>query len=68
MSAYLKTICDSSYIKPVNNGDFDACKEQGECASDQAYRRDQNPYPPGTGEFDSWDFGWCNSFMELGSK
>ena len=65
MSVYLRTIVDGSYLKPVHCFNFEACKEQGEAASDQGFRRDQNPYPENTGEHRSWNYGWDNSMTEL---
>jgi len=65
MSIYLKTICDDSYRNPIYVGDFEACKEQGEASGDQVIRRSDNPYPAGSGEYDSWDFGWTHSLTQL---
>ncbi len=64
MSAYLKTICDGTYIKPIYNEQKD-CEEQGEAASDQCYGRDQNPYPSHSVQNRWWDWGYCISIINL---
>ncbi len=65
MSAYLRTVCDNLYRNPVFTGDFGSCADQGEASSDQGVSREDNPYPEGTGEHDSWDYGWGNSLRNL---
>lgn len=65
MSAYLRTILEGLFTKPIFEGDLEACNEQGEAAGDQAYGRDQNPYRKGTQSYEWWDAGWCESTDEL---
>lgn len=64
-SFYLKTICQGLECKPSFLGNLSACQEQGEAASDQAFRRDQNPYPIHLAENRFWDYSWTNSLVEL---
>ena len=66
-SAFLQTIYGDLYIKPVFT-DLKDCCEQGQAASSQAYRRDQNPYPKGTAQREWWDGGHCNETDELTAK
>ncbi len=40
------------------SGNLDACKNQGIVAWGCGMTPDSNPYPPNTGECDSWAFGW----------
>ena len=61
---YLKIIIDNLYIMPVFE-DLDDCMVQGEAAGEQAYGRDQNPYPQGTTRHEWWDAGWSKSLDEL---
>ena len=65
MSAYLDTITRNLFTSTCYAGNLDACKEQGEAASDQAYPRTANPYPVGTADREWWDAGWLNSIDEL---
>lgn len=62
MSVFLKTICDNTYSVPLYTGNFGACADQGEAAGSQGVPRERNPYPKGTGEWDSWDYGWTHSY------
>ena len=63
-SAYLQTTTQNLYIDPVFTA-LNDCFQQGEAAGDQAYGRDQNPYPEGTAKHEWWDGGWSNSYDEL---
>lgn len=64
MSAYLETLVNGSYIKPVFSS-LEDCFEQGGCAADQCYKRDQNPYPEGAARREWWDAGHSGSMDEL---
>lgn len=63
-SAFLRTINGDLYTKPVFT-ELEDCCEQGQAASSQGYRRDQNPYPKGTAQREWWDGGYCNETDEL---
>lgn len=65
MSAFLKTICEDLYRKPVFMGDREACYQQGQAALQQCYHREENPYPIGTQEREWWDGGFCDEADEL---
>lgn len=64
MSAFLRTINESLYLRPCFT-DLDDCYQQGQAASSQGYRRDQNPYPTGTARREWWDGGHSNETDEL---
>jgi hypothetical protein len=64
MSAYLKTLCEDLYIKPVFM-ELDDCYQQGQAASDQAFPQEGNPYVKFTAQYQWWDAGWINSLEEL---
>lgn len=64
MNAYLKTITEDLFTKPAFE-ELAECQLQGEAAGDQAYPRDENPYPVGTARREWWDAGWSNSLDEL---
>lgn len=64
MSAFLDTILNQDYIKPVFTTE-NACYEQGAAACNQCYRRDQNPYPVGTALREWWDAGYSGEDDEL---
>lgn len=53
------------YLKPDFTGDLDACYQQGQAASSQAYPSDKNPYPEGSAERQWWDGGFHNETDEL---
>lgn len=63
-SAFLRTINGDLYTKQAFTA-LDDCCEQGQAASSQGYRRDQNPYPKGTAEREWWDGGYFNETDEL---
>jgi hypothetical protein len=65
MSPYLQTLTQHLEIKSHFIGNLEACREQGECASDQGYKRFQNPYPNYAAESKWWDYGWTHSLTEL---
>lgn len=63
-SAFLRTINGDLYTEPAFTA-LDDCYEQGQAASSQGFRRDQNPYPKGTAQREWWDGGHCNETDEL---
>ena len=52
-------------VTPCFIGDLYGCREQGRCAGDSRYRREDNPYSAFTAEHEFWDGGWCEYADEL---
>lgn len=63
-NAYLTTMTGQLYVKPAFT-ELEDCRAQGQAAGDQAYGRDENPYPVGTARREWWDAGWCESLDDL---
>ena len=64
MSAYLRTITENLYVKPAFD-DLDDCYKQGRAAGAQAYRIEDNPYPPNTARHHWWRSGHQDDRDEL---
>lgn len=48
----------------VIDGSLDEIKNQGTAAGEQGFERSKNPYPPHSAQYDSWDLGWTDSWID----